>query len=42
MPNDGDLLSLFTRWVPDEKLRARILVSNPASLYGFPLVESQS
>jgi predicted TIM-barrel fold metal-dependent hydrolase len=32
----GDLLNLFVRWVPDEKLRGRILVSNPASLYDFP------
>jgi 2-pyrone-4,6-dicarboxylate lactonase len=42
MPNDGDLLNLFTRWVPDAKLREQILVSNPASLYDFPSVRSRS
>jgi predicted TIM-barrel fold metal-dependent hydrolase len=36
MPNDGDLFDLFTRWVPDEKMRARILVTNPQKLYDFP------
>jgi predicted TIM-barrel fold metal-dependent hydrolase len=35
MPNTGDLLSLLARWVPDEALRTRILVDNPARLYGF-------
>lgn len=35
MPNDGDLVSLFCDWVPDEKLRAQIFVTNPAILYGF-------
>lgn len=36
MPDDGALLDLFQEWVPDEKARHRILVSNPATLYGFP------
>jgi len=36
MPNDGDLLDLFAHWVPDEKLRQQILVTNPATLYDFP------
>ena len=35
MPNDGDLLDLFCDWVPDETVRKRILVTNPAQLYGF-------
>ncbi|MBP0048277.1 amidohydrolase family protein [Marinobacterium sp. AK62] len=35
MPNDGDLLDLLARWVPDEARRNRILVDNPAQLYGF-------
>jgi 2-pyrone-4,6-dicarboxylate lactonase len=35
MPNDGDLLNLFARWVPDAETRRRILVDNPAELYGF-------
>jgi 2-pyrone-4,6-dicarboxylate lactonase len=35
MPNDGDLLDLFCAWVPDQATRKRILVDNPAKLYGF-------
>jgi predicted TIM-barrel fold metal-dependent hydrolase len=35
MPNDGALLDTLTDWVPDAKLRNRILVDNPARLYGF-------
>ena len=35
MPNDGDLFDIFTRWVPDAGMRRRILVDNPAQLYGF-------
>jgi predicted TIM-barrel fold metal-dependent hydrolase len=36
VPNDGDLLDLLEHWVPDRAMRERILVSNPAELYGFP------
>lgn len=35
MPNDGDLLDLLAAWAPDPALRKRILVDNPAALYGF-------
>lgn len=35
MPNDGTLLGLLADWFPDPKLRRRILVDNPARLYGF-------
>ncbi|MBY4677535.1 amidohydrolase family protein [Marinobacterium arenosum] len=35
MPNDGDLLDLLAQWAPDEAQRNRILVDNPARLYGF-------
>ena len=35
MPNDGDLLDLLCLHAPDEKVRHRILVDNPAHLYGF-------
>lgn len=35
MPNDGDLLDALADWVPDAGLRRRILVDNPARLYGF-------
>lgn len=35
MPNTSDLLDLLGRWVPDEALRNRILVDNPAALFDF-------
>lgn len=35
MPDAGALLNLLARWVPDEATRRRILVDNPARLYGF-------
>ena len=35
MPNDGDLADLLSLWVPDTDIRRRVLVDNPARLYGF-------
>ena len=35
MPNDGDLIDLLLDWGPDEALRQKILVDNPAELFGF-------
>ena len=35
MPEDGHLLDLFNAWTPDAGLRKKILVENPARLYGF-------
>lgn len=35
MPDDGDLLRVFGEVVHDPGLRQKILVENPASLYGF-------
>lgn len=35
MPNDGDFADLLAVWVADETVRRRILVDNPARLYGF-------
>lgn len=35
MPNDGDLVDLVALIAPDEALRQKILVDNPARLYGF-------
>ncbi len=35
MPNDGDLTDLIADWLPDAALRERVLVANPAALYGF-------
>jgi len=35
MPNDGALCDLLLDWVPDETIRRKVLVENPAKLYGF-------
>jgi len=35
-PDDGALFALLDRWVHDVAARQRILVGNPAALYGFP------
>lgn len=35
MPNDGELLDILALWAPDAAMRKRILVDNPAALYGF-------
>lgn len=35
MPNDGSLLEMLADWAPDAVERDRILVRNPARLYGF-------
>ena len=35
MPNTTELLDLLVDWIPDEVIRNRILVDNPAALYGF-------
>ena len=35
MPDDAEHLDLLLDWVDDEATRSRILVSNPARLYGF-------
>jgi len=35
IPDDGHLIDLFCKWIPDEAVRTRILVDNPARLYGF-------
>ena len=34
-PDDANLLDLLLEWAPDEAVRRRILVDNPAELYGF-------
>jgi predicted TIM-barrel fold metal-dependent hydrolase len=36
MPDAGHLFELFQQWTPDQAVRQRILVANPAKLYGFP------
>jgi 2-pyrone-4,6-dicarboxylate lactonase len=33
MPNDGELVNLLAEMCPDERVRARILVDNPARMY---------
>ena len=35
LPDDGRLLDMLNDWVPDQKQLHRILVENPARLYGF-------
>jgi len=35
MSSDADLVDLLAQWVPDERGRQRVLVDNPARLYGF-------
>jgi D-galactarolactone isomerase len=35
-PDDAVLFDLLTGWAPDTAIRQRILVDNPAELYGFP------
>jgi predicted TIM-barrel fold metal-dependent hydrolase len=35
LPDDAVLFDLLAEWAPDEKVRNRILVDNPARLYGF-------
>jgi D-galactarolactone isomerase len=35
LPDDALLFDLLTQWAPDEGVRNRILVDNPAKLYGF-------
>ena len=36
MPDAGHLFELFQAWTPEAATQHRILVSNPATLYGFP------
>src|SRR5215475_10325993 len=36
LPDDAVLFDLLTDWVPDERVRHRVLVENPATLYDFP------
>jgi predicted TIM-barrel fold metal-dependent hydrolase len=35
IPDDGELLDALMRWAPTSTLQQRILVDNPARLYGF-------
>ena len=34
-PDPSHLVGLFLDWVPDAALRRKILVDNPATLFGF-------
>ena len=36
VPDDGELLNLLARWIPDTAQRHQILVDSPAILYDFP------
>ncbi|SDT51055.1 amidohydrolase family protein [Bradyrhizobium canariense] len=35
MPDDGQLFDMLGAWAPSDELRRKILVENPARLYGF-------
>lgn len=35
MPNDGDLFDILFGWIGDASVRHRVLVDNPAKLFGF-------
>ncbi len=35
MPNDGDLVDLIPLFAPEPELQRKILVDNPARLFGF-------
>ena len=35
-PNDADLLELMYRYAPEQELLEKVLVHNPAKLFGFP------
>lgn len=35
MPNDGDLVDLITQIAPDDSIRRKMMVDNPAELFGF-------
>lgn len=35
IPDPGHLLDLLAQWTPDQKVLEKILVSNPARIYGF-------
>ncbi|HXJ01895.1 MAG TPA: amidohydrolase family protein [Micropepsaceae bacterium] len=37
-PNDALLFDLLSVWAPDERIRNRILIENPITLYGFAKV----
>jgi D-galactarolactone isomerase len=37
-PDDAALFDLLEQWAPDPATRHRILVDNPAKLYGFDRV----
>jgi predicted TIM-barrel fold metal-dependent hydrolase len=35
MPNDGELMDLLREWIPEDGILHKVLVDNPAALYGF-------
>jgi predicted TIM-barrel fold metal-dependent hydrolase len=35
MPNDGDLVDLIALFAPEPEYQQKILVDNPARLFGF-------
>jgi len=35
MPNDADLVDIIPKMIPDPDLQQKVLVDNPAKLFGF-------
>jgi len=35
MPNDGDLVDLIPQMAPEPEMQQKLLVDNPARLFGF-------
>jgi predicted TIM-barrel fold metal-dependent hydrolase len=35
VPDDAWMLDMLLDWVPDDSAREKVLVANPAKLYGF-------
>jgi predicted TIM-barrel fold metal-dependent hydrolase len=35
VPDDAELIDLLLEWTPDDSVRRKVLVSNPARLYGY-------
>ncbi|MCK8787775.1 amidohydrolase family protein [Roseomonas sp. NAR14] len=40
-PDDAALLDLLPAWCPEPGMPARVLVANPAELYGFPVADDR-
>jgi len=41
MPDDAHQMTLLARWTEDDRTLHRVLVDNPAALYGFPVLPAK-